>query len=179
MIIKSPFNFIQVSDRVVSPDWDDKISQDVPFSDGVSGIIKLTITAESPIYIKNGQQHKDKDNKNTDYSFSHLGTAKGNLYFIPGTSIKGEVRNVMEIMSYGKMCVDERAPFARRDLNNEDIYPLLKKKRQEHCGWLRLSDDGYEIEDCGRFWRISHDEIDRFLGSPVMRRNFSKARSSL
>lgn len=175
MIIKSPFNFIQVSNRVVFPDWAYKISQDVPFSDGVSGIIKLTITAESPIYIKNGQQHKDKDNENTDYSFSHVGTAKGNLYFIPGTSIKGEVRNVMEIMSYGKMCVDERAQFARRDLNNEDVYPLLKKQRQEHCGWLRLKDEGYEIEDCGRFWRISHDEIDRFLGSPVMRRNFSEA----
>ncbi|MGN0215382.1 MAG: TIGR03986 family CRISPR-associated RAMP protein, partial [Prevotella sp.] len=28
----------------------------------------------------------------------------------------------------------------------------------------------------GRFWRISHEEIDRFLGSPVMRREFSKER---
>lgn len=179
MTIKSPFNFVPLNAQVFSPDWADEISQDIPFSDGVSGTIDLTITADSPIYIHNGQLHKedkeDKDkSKDKDYSFSHVTTARGNRYFIPGTSIKGEVRNILEIMSYGKMCVDERAQFARRDLHNKDVYPLLKKQGEEHCGWLRRKGEDYEIEDCGRFWRINHDEIDRFLGSPVMRRNFSK-----
>lgn len=179
MTIKSPFNFVPLNAQVFSPDWADEISQDIPFSDGVSGTIDLTITADSPIYIHNGQLHKedkeDKDkSKDKDYSFSHVATARGNRYFIPGTSIKGEVRNILEIMSYGKMCVDERAQFARRDLHNKDVYPLLKKQGEEHCGWLRRKGEDYEIEDCGRFWRINHDEIDRFLGSPVMRRNFSK-----
>lgn len=178
MTIKSPFNFVPLNAQVFSPDWADEISQDIPFSDGVSGTIDLTITAESPIYIHNGQLHKedkeDKDkSKDKDYSFSHVTTARGNRYFIPGTSIKGEVRNILEIMSYGKMRVDERAQFARRDLHNKDVYSLLKKQGEEHCGWLRRKGEDYEIEDCGRFWRISHDEIDRFLGSPVMRRNFS------
>lgn len=184
MTIKSPFNFVPVNSQVFSPDWANEISQDIPFSDGVSGTIDLTITAESPIYIHNGQLHKeDKENKDKskdtkdkkDYSFSHVTTAKGNRYFIPGTSIKGEVRNILEIMSYGKMCVDEGAQFARRDLHNKYVYPLMDVQRQEHCGWLRRKGEDYEIEDCGRFWRISHDEIDRFLGSPMMRRNFSKS----
>lgn len=174
MTIKSPFNFVPVSNQVFSPDWADEISQDIPFSDGVSGTIGLTITADSPIYIRNGQLHKDENSKDKDYSFSHVSTSAGNRYFIPGTSIKGEVRNILEIMSYGKMCVDKSAQFARRDLRNREVYPLLKEQGKELCGWLRRKGEGYEIEDCGRFWRISHDEIDRFLGSPVMRRNFSK-----
>lgn len=179
MTIKSPFNFVPLNAQVFSPDWADEISQDIPFSDGVSGTIDLTITADSPIYIHNGQLHKedkeDKDkSKDKDYSFSHVATARGNRYFIPGTSIKGEVRNILEIMSYGKMCVDERAQFARRDLHNKDVYPLLKKQGEEHCGWLRRKGEDYEIEDCGRFWRISHPKIDCFLGSDVMRKNFSE-----
>ena len=184
-MIKSPFNFVPLNSKVFSPEWADQISQDIPFSDGVSGIIKLKITADSPIYIRNGQlnkEEKDAKNKNRDkskdkdkdYSFSHITTPQGNRYFIPGTSIKGEVRNILEIMSYGKMCVDERAQFARRDLHNKDVYPLIKDQSKEHCGWLRRKGKDYEIIDCGRFWRISHDEIDRFLGSPVMRSQFSK-----
>ena len=124
MIIKSPFNFVPLNSQVFFPDWADEISQDIPFSDGVSGTIALSISADSPIYIRNGQLHKDekskdedkntdKKNENYDYSFSHVSTAKGKRYFIPGTSIKGEVRNILEIMSYGRMCVDERAQFAR------------------------------------------------------------------
>lgn len=176
MIIKSPFNFVPIVDQVVSPDWADEISQDIPFSDGVSGTIALSITADSPIYIRNGQLNKEEDSKDKDYSFSHVTTSMGNRYFIPGTSIKGEVRNIMEIMSYGKMFVDDRARFARRDLHNKYVYPLMNKQQQEHCGWLRRNGKDYEIEDCGRFWRISHEEIDCFLGSPVMRREFSKER---
>ncbi len=175
MTIKSPFNFVPVSNQVFSPDWADEISQDIPFSDGVSGTIGLTITADSPIYIRNGQLHKDENSKDKDYSFSHVSTSAGNRYFIPGTSIKGEVRNILEIMSYGKMCVDKSAQFARRDLRNREVYPLLKEQGKELCGWLRRKGEGYEIEDCGRFWRISHPKIDRLLGTDVMRRNFSQA----
>ena len=49
MIIKSPFNFVPIVDQVVSPDWVDEISQDIPFSDGVRGSIDHSITADIPI----------------------------------------------------------------------------------------------------------------------------------
>ena len=176
MIIKSPFNFVPLSDKVFSPEWEDEISQDIPFSDGVSGTIGLTITAESPIFVGNGQPQKE-DKEKEDHSFSHIVTPDGNRYFIPGTSIKGEVRNILEIMSYGKMCVDERAKFARRDLNDSHVYPLPKEQKHEHCGWLRKNRDNFEIIDCGKCWRISHPEIDRFLGEPLMRNNFSEEKN--
>ena len=63
MIIKSPFNFVPLNSQVFFPDWADEISQDIPFSDGVSGTIALSISADSPIYIRNGQLHKDETSK--------------------------------------------------------------------------------------------------------------------
>ena len=42
--IKAPFNFVPLSDKVFFPDWADKISHDIPFEDGVSGTIELTLT---------------------------------------------------------------------------------------------------------------------------------------
>ena len=46
--IKAPFNFVPLSDKIFFPEWADQISQDIPFSDGLSGTIELKITAETP-----------------------------------------------------------------------------------------------------------------------------------
>ena len=112
--IKAPFNFVPLSEKVFFPDWADQISQDIPFSDGLSGTIELKITAESPIFVRNGHNREDKEAKNADYkSFSKTPDGK---YFIPGTSIKGAIRNVLEIMSFGKMSKVADNRYSIRDL---------------------------------------------------------------
>lgn len=174
--MKTPFNFISLSENVYFPDWADSISHDIPFKDGVSGTIDLEIIAKSPIYIRNGHTKMDAESNNDEYnSFSHIRLPNGTRqYFIPGSSIKGEIRNLIEIMSYGKITVDRKAMFARRDLNNKANYPLLEKKNKIRCGWLVENYDGtYVIQDCGIPMRISHAEIDAYLGTPTMANNFS------
>ena len=109
-IIKAPFNFVPLSDKVFFPDWADEISHDIPFEDGVSGTIELTLTAQTPIFVRNGHAQADANENNNNYkSFSK---DPDNSYFIPATSIKGAVRNVLEIMGFGKMRVDKNAKFA-------------------------------------------------------------------
>ena len=103
MTIKAPFNFVKVSEKVYFPDWEKQISQDVPFSDGESGTIGLKIIAHTPVFVRNGHIALDKkDCNNKDNSFSNF----DGRYFIPGTSLKGSIRNVLEIISFGKMRVD-------------------------------------------------------------------------
>lgn len=157
MSVHAPFNFIPLSDQVYIPSWADQISHDVPFSDGVSGKIRLTITAESDIFVRNGQS-KDAE----DDSFSQV----SGRYFIPATSIKGEVRNLMEIMSFGKMNLDTRAKFAQREWNNAALYTIKspEEQRRIRCGYLRKKGDAYEIVDHGRPLRISHSDIDDWFG---------------
>lgn len=186
-IIKSPFNFVPLSGKVFFPDWAGKISQNIPFSDGLSGMIRLKITADSPIYIRNGHVREDAPDKKTGefktkeaekryISFSHVDVGGEPRYFIPGTSIKGEVRNLLEIMSFGKMQVDRSAMFARRDLTRNADYPLKNHQREIHCGWLRRNGDAFEVTDNGRPYRMSHKSIDSWTGKELMARNFSAAR---
>lgn len=82
------------------------ISHDIPFEENYSGAISIEITAKSPIFIRN---HYVVD----DEPFSYRGV-EGSLIskkfchfqgipYIPSSSIKGMIRNCLEIISYGKL----------------------------------------------------------------------------
>ena len=140
--MKSPFNFIEISDKTYNPDWSEQISHDIPFSDGVSGVINLEIKAHTPIFIRNGHTKEDAEAKNAVYrSFSNI----ENRYFIPATSIKGEVRNILEILSFSKMEVDQRSLFAQREWTNTELYSIKGNQTEILCGWLRRKGEDYEI----------------------------------
>lgn len=165
-MIKAPYNFVPLENRAFYPSWANHISQDIPFEDGVSGSIEYTIEAETPIFVRNGYT----DRKDSDTKFSQ--TPNGQ-YFIPGTSIKGEIRNVLEILSFGKMTQVQDARFGIRDLSNNPEGRFYRQKIQNvHCGWLykRLAKDGseeYLINDCGTPGRIAPEVIDEHYGTAL------------
>lgn len=158
-MIKAPYNFVPLENKAFYPSWANHISQDIPFEDGVSGSIEYKITSETPIFVRNGYT----DRKDPDTKFSQ--TPNGQ-YFIPGTSIKGEIRNVLEILSFGKMTQVQDARFGIRDLSNNPEGRFYRQIIQNvHCGWLykQLAEDGseeYLINDCGEPGRISPEQID-------------------
>lgn len=159
-MIKAPYNFVPLENRAFYPSWANHISQDIPFEDGVSGSIEYKITSETPIFVRNGYT----DRKDPDTKFSQTPDGK---YFIPGTSIKGEIRNVLEILSFGKMTQVQDARFGIRDLSNNPEGRFYRQKIQNvHCGWLykQLAEDGseeYFINDCGTPGRIAPEVIDK------------------
>lgn len=165
-MIKAPYNFVPLENRAFYPSWANHISQDIPFEDGVSGSIEYTIEAKTPIFVRNGYT----DRKNPDQEFSK---APGGQYFIPGTSLKGEIRNVLEILSFGKMTQVQDARFGIRDLSNNPEGQFYRQKIQNvHCGWLykRLAEDGseeYFINDCGIPGRIAPEVIDNHYGTAL------------
>ena len=169
-IIKAPFNFVPLADKVFFPNWAEQISHDIPFMDGVSGTINLRIKAESPIFVRNGHTKKDQDKKNDIYT-SFCKTPDGK-HFIPATSIKGAIRNVLETMSFGKMTQVQNQSFGIRDLSNGSdgtFYRDKIKTENIHCGWLQMRDDNhYFLEDCGLPWRISAQELDDKLGAGLV-----------
>lgn len=172
-MIKAPFNFVPLSDSVVFPDWASHISQDVPFIDGISGNIQITFTASTPLFVRNGHTRADRENTTDEYAmFSHV----GDQFFLPGTSVKGMIRNVLEILTFGKMRVDPYAKFAYRDLRNKKLYTLIGNNQPEiRCGLLREKiGGGYEIIDCGVPYRIGQETLDRYLGHDIFKREFSE-----
>lgn len=164
--IKAPYNFVPLEDTVFFPEWQNRISQDIPFSDGVSGRIDIKIEAKTPIFVRNGQaqltEQEKKEGKKGDDSFSHTDDGR---YFIPGTSIKGELRNVLEILSFGKMTQVQDARFGIRDLKDKNYRELINNV---HCGWLERRESYFVIEDCGEPLRISPKDIDKHYNSSLM-----------
>lgn len=161
--IKAPYNFVPLPDKVVIPEWGPLISQDMPFSDGISGTISLKLTAESPIFVRNGYSREDAEAKNMDYSsFCNM----DGKYFLPGTTVKGAIRSILEILSFGKMRLDQTARFAQREWYNTKLYKIKTPEIQRNlrCGWLKFNNDGScTITDCGIAYRISHPNIERYL----------------
>jgi len=68
---------------------------DIPFRDAQTGKIHLRLIAKTPIYVRQGSVLNTTPSKD----FVH----RENVYFIPATSIKGMVRSVLEIISFGKL----------------------------------------------------------------------------
>jgi CRISPR-associated protein (TIGR03986 family) len=171
-MIRAPFNFVPLNKHVFFPEDTNLVSQDVPFSDGKSGTITIKITAESPMFVS------DKHNNGQTEYFCHIPAENQSdwKYYIPGTSIKGAVRNVLEILSFGKMTQVQNRSFTIRDLyrgkkndddestmTDGDFYMNKLNAGTIHCGWMTMQSDGYYIDDCGEPWRISMEKIDKMF----------------
>jgi CRISPR-associated protein (TIGR03986 family) len=162
MKAKAPYNFVPVSKEVYTPDWAEHVAHDLPFEDGESGYIDLTITAESPLFV-GGVSNRENESEPLDFPRD----ANGNI-FIPGTSIKGMTRNVLEILSFGKMKGVSKVKNHIRDLRNKHLYNLLNDMPNIQAGWLTADEDGaWKIEAC-RLGRIGHDAIDDYLKTELV-----------
>lgn len=154
-MITAPYNFVPLNEKIFYPPWASKDIlkniHDVPFKDGESGVIEVEITAKSPIFIK--------DSKNRT-EFCHFTNENGGKeYYIPATSVKGMIRNVLEIMSFSKIRIDEGKH--KKHLSVRDMTPGMNflVGKAKGCGFLVKSGDGYFVEDCGEPLTIGYDKM--------------------
>jgi len=163
MNVKSVYNFVPApkESEVFKPGWADKVSHDIPFEDGESGEIELTLTAKTPIFIRNGHSKQDAENNTKRYQeFSNVVRNGKKEYFIPGSSLKGMFRNVLEIMSFSRMkqISDDRYSF--RDLTRNSLYMKSYKSSEVKAGWLTQDSNGdWMIEECEELAFIHHKEL--------------------
>jgi CRISPR-associated protein (TIGR03986 family) len=165
-MISSPYNFVPLNKKVVYPHWAKLISHDVPFENSLSGTIELNILANTPIFVKDGMSAKEAESYKKD-NIPYPPNKLENKYFIPGTSIKGMIANVLEIISFGELKnrVDDKR-HAFRDLQQPVDYLEHFKPGKIRCGWLKKKNDTeFVIKDCGIPKRIGHDKIDEKFGT--------------
>ena len=162
MKVTAPYNFVPLSDKIcAAKDLDTSLgelpSQDVPCSAGLSGEIPITLTTKTPFLIS-GPQSGEK---------SFLTDPFG-APIIPGSSLRGMIRNVMEIASFARFgFVDDRmmgvrdlAPTAREDYGNR-----ITEKRlggfapRTLAGWLCREGQQLVIRRCA-YARIDHSDLD-------------------
>ena len=153
--IRAPYNFVPLSDTIVRPDWGERVSHDVPFSDALCVTLDLRLIAKTPLFVRGAAD---------ETRFLELPDGRR---AVPGSSLRGMLRNVVEIASFGRMERIADRKFGVRDLRNRDLYgdrmaELSSSSRFPvplvGAGWLRLDDDGVYDDDAegdgARRWSI-------------------------
>ena len=173
--ISSPYNFVPLAETIVYPGAEGDttlhapVTQDIPFRDGLDGELQVTITAETPIYIRDGAADDTRGaagDRTTEFF-----QLRNGQYTIPATSLKGAVRNVLEIAGFGKMQQISDRRYSLRDLrlrkytsqfsDQSNWQPLVK------AGWLDISSDDWTIPPCD-FARIERSRIGENFGNRRM-----------
>jgi len=163
MSVYAPYNFVPLSKWIYKPDWAAKVSHDVPFSDGISGSLELEITAHSPILVGDEKQKRGSEAHPGEVNFFKLPDGP---YAIPGTSIKGMLRNVLEIATYGKMRLVDDKWLSVRDLNGEFYRKHLSQKLSGNthrplarAGWLQLTENSeWQLTPC-KYARVEQQHL--------------------
>ena len=174
-MITAPYNFVPLNEKVFYPDWAEKVSHDIPFEDGESGVIDITITAKSPIFIRNNEvdesdnrlYYTDANGKKISTEFCHFNKRK----YIPASSLKGVVRTIAEIISFSKLKLQDKT-LSYRDLNNPSYKTKAMDGNKIYMGWLRKDNNNWIIENLGKVTngetRIKYSEMKDYLSDDIV-----------
>lgn len=151
-MIKAPYNFVPLATKVVFPEWASEVSIDRPFQDGISGTIEVLYTAQTPVFIGNGEGNNNLIN---NYR------AANGQYAIPGSTLRGMVRNIIEIVSFGKFNRVSDATFSVRDLTPaaKELYRNHFVQKRINGGWLVFEDKSWVLYPID-YHRVEDREVE-------------------
>ena len=156
--LKIPYDFVPLSKWVFPPEWADSVSQDIPMPDSYSGIIEYTLENKTHLCVGSYKPENEK-------TVSFEQTPDGKHYVIPGTSIKGMLREVLSIASFGKFnqIFDKRHSF--RDLSSSgNDYLAEYGKLKISPLWLKFDSKlkQWRIREC-RCAKVQNSVLNNFL----------------
>lgn len=170
--LHAPYNFVPLSNWVHIPDWSAAVSHDLPFEDGLCGELTIEISAETPVLI--GSEKAAGSNAVHPYRLPD------GRYAIPGATLKGMLRNMLEIATFGRMSAVDDQQFALRDLSGpikndyqKKFATTVRKADKDgrmqmayaalpETGWLKYKDGKWQVAPCAHA-RVDHDVLDNLL----------------
>ena len=156
----TPYRFVPLSQLVLLPDWGHLASHDHPFQDGVCGELELTLTCHTPLCVGGEQTKSSKQAPGKVHVFR---TPDGRPA-IPGTSLKGMLRNVLEIAAFGRFKQVEDQRLGVRDISSSDnFYTRAIVQTPVQAGWLRFTGGQWHIQPCA-FSRLHQQDLIHWRG---------------
>lgn len=162
MPFHAPYNFVPLSEHVLFPDWAAQTSHDIPLRDGYCGWMQIVITARSPIMVGN-----EVSMEGTPRAFCKR--PGDGPFVIPGATLRGLIRNLLEIATFGKFSQVDDTCFSVRDLDNAarhfyrdhfiasaDGVTISRVK----AGWLRFVAGQWQLRPCD-YARIEQGDIQK------------------
>lgn len=162
-VARAPYNFISLPDKVL------EVQTPLPLDiyQGESGYIVVNIKTSSPTYTRGmltPDQFKRFGNKKSDQLTDEEKTEKADFYSLspddlldghpkpnlPGSSLRGLVRTIVEIASHGKMrWVSDSPSISFRSVAAGASDPLTKPYKEIlstlSAGYLKKTDNGWAI----------------------------------
>lgn len=133
--VHAPYHFVPLSKWVYMPDWAHLVSHDVPFKDGYSGVIEYTLTNTTPLCVGGIQE------KNTKPTLVKWHRNPLNHPVIPGSSLKGMLRNTIEIACFGKLNNVDDHHLSFRDISNaETRYSKEIRETTAQAYWIKFDE---------------------------------------
>ena len=173
----APYNFIPLNATIVPSEYKE-LKQLPSFAvySGLSGYIDLDIEAMTPIYVGGLGENPSTATKGRNFF------GLGGITRIPGSSIRGMVRNLVEIVSYSKMgAIDNKKNLYYRGLadvsslgteykiNISSRDPATGRSTPKSCaGYLRKQGRNYYImpakmEDGKQYTQVKKDSDEEFV----------------
>ncbi len=161
--VHAPYHFVPLSKWVYMPDWAHLVSHDVPFKDGVSGVLEYSLTNATPLCV--GAEQKVRNNKPSLVTWAR--DPDGNPV-IPGSSLKGMIRSVLEIASFGKFSAIDNNHFSYRNVSGNSAYLDMLKQKEVTAAWLKFDTltGQWSLTRCD-FVKVSHKDIKATFGKTI------------
>lgn len=165
----APYNFVPLPERVVPAEQQAPVDQSQYHGDRFTGRIECTLTTESPLFVRcgltpeqlaEGLEAKDRP----DFFY----TASPDTPVIPGSSLRGMLRSLVEIAAYGKIDrVTDRPRFFYRAVAAKKDDPLQapyeaaigKFGRNVRAGYLERDGDAWFIRPVKPLQRASFFKV--------------------
>ncbi len=169
----APYNFIPLPEKVVTLSVKDLPHQGVYEEGRHTGYIDCELITASPVYVRAGlnpDQAKDRKQSKDLSDFFYLNDK--NKPVIPGSSLRGMMRTLVEIITFSKLSTVSKSRLVYRSVGgatNHDAHyrdQMMRLDREEKTGkntkyYTPLIKAGYLINPGGRDWFIQPaKEID-------------------
>lgn len=152
MPISSPYNFVPLNEHVFIPEWGKQVSHDLPFREGESGVIEVKFRNITPLFVRGVEKDRGVEKGQDNQPASFIDENGNKRYFIPGSSLRGMLRSVMEILSFGRLSQINKGHFGYRTFHTQDANNDYHRQSMQymHAGWLRKDkdDDKLKLTPC-------------------------------
>jgi CRISPR-associated protein (TIGR03986 family) len=163
--IHAPYHFVPHAKQVLMPEWAHLVSHDVPFENGLSGVLSVTLNNETPLCVGGLQNKKDSEPAQVLWAKDPMGNPT-----IPGSSLKGMIRNAMEIATLGKLNAVDNQQFSFRDISSAKSNYLKNVigSNKVQSGWLNYNSTQkrWEFTACSNV-KVKHEDINNVFGSKI------------
>lgn len=157
----APYNFVELPNQVIEVQEDNLPQHNIYYTQSenrYTGRIKCTLTTKSPFYIRcgltteefaGGAESKDL----ADFFYTEIAN-KARKPVIPGSSLRGMIRSLVEIISFSKieLVSGQQKFFFRAVAANPSTDSLGKEYKQYvdprkvHAGYLKKDNQGWYIQ---------------------------------